>query len=203
MMREHGIHFVHASDEWYILAGEPIPEEEEYDGYPQLENGVGMLRLLRQEFDAALALEKKRTVRHRLTVATGKLAAPFIRRLAQELQKKFEDVCIQVIEIENRFFGSQITVSGLITGRDLVEQLSGADLGEALLLPCNMLREMEDVFLDDMTVQELQEKTGVPVVIVQEGGAALLRAFLEPFSQAEHRRRQIYEQTDCGSGGKA
>jgi len=202
MMKKHGIHFVHASDEWYILAGRPVPEEDEYDGYPQLENGVGMIRLLQQEFDEALGKIKGDRRERRLTVATGKLAAPFIRRHAAELSKKFERICVRVVEIENRFFGSKITVSGLITGNDLAEQLAGEDLGEALLLPCNMLREQEEVFLDDMTVAELQKKLQVPVVIVQEGGGALLNAFIDPFLQAEHRRRQIYEQTDCGSGGE-
>ena len=139
MMEKQGIHFIHASDEWYILAGRELPEEEEYDGYLQLENGVGMLRLLETEVKETLGElngdERKVTG----TVATGKLAAPFICRYIKEIQKKFPNVQVQVRTIENRFFGEKITVSGLITGQDLKEQLSGIDLGEKLLIPCSMM----------------------------------------------------------------
>ena len=124
MMEKYGIHFIHASDEWYILSDRELPCEEEYDGYLQLENGVGMLRLLETEVKETL---KKLTGDDRKVtgrIATGKLAAPFIARYIEEIKKKFPNVQIPVTTIENRFFGEKITVSGLITGQDLKEQLS-------------------------------------------------------------------------------
>ena len=123
MMEKYGIHFIHASDEWYILAGRELPCEDAYDGYLQLENGVGMLRLLETEVKETLeglsGDDRKVTGR----IATGKLAAPFIARYIKEIQKKYPNVQIPVTTIENRFFGEKITVSGLITGQDLKEQL--------------------------------------------------------------------------------
>ena len=156
-----GLHFIHASDEWYITAGREFPEEERYDGYIQLENGVGMMRMLINEFDEALdevvhgagheALAGQ--VRRTLTIATGKLAYPTIHGFADKLMKAFPHLTIHVYYIRNDFFGETITVSGLITGQDLIGQLrerqdKGEDLGSVLLIPSNMLRMGEQVFLD-------------------------------------------------------
>lgn len=185
-MEEHGIHFVQASDEWYLTAELPLPEEERYDGYIQLENGVGMIRLLISEFEEGLSyykemdlLEEIRPVEPRkITVASGKLAAPFIKELAERTQAMFPELQIEVVDIRNDFFGEKITVSGLITGQDLVGQLKGRDLGEEVLIPCNMLRSGENVFLDDMTVEEASETLQVPIHIVKSSGRDLLDAFL-------------------------
>ncbi len=180
---KYGIHFVHASDEWYILAGREVPGEERYDGYPQLENGVGMLRLLMNEFEEAL--EQKRTVvpketpGRELSMATGLLAYPYIRRMAERMTEAFPGLRISVYPITNVFFGEQITVSGLITGQDLREQLRGKPLGEKLLLPENMLRSGEDIFLDDMTVRELERALQVPINIVKSSGYDFVEALLE------------------------
>ena len=175
---EHGLHFIHASDEWYILAGEELPEEESYDGYLQLENGVGMLRLLLNEFAEALDEEKGDQEERRLSLATGLLAAPYLERMAEQLREKFPRTEVMVCPVKNEFFGEQITVSGLITGQDLVKQLSGRDLAERLLLPCNMLRAEEDVFLDDFTVSQVQSALQVPLNIVKSSGQDLLDAIL-------------------------
>ena len=201
MKEKQGIHFVHASDEWYLLAGRPLPPEECYDGYPQLENGVGLLRLQDREFHEALCAAKGDRRIRRITIATGKLAAPFLSACMDELREKFPGIRVQVREIENRFFGENITVAGLITGRDLRQQLSGTDLGEELLLPCVMLRDQEEVFLDDMTVQELETALRTPVRIVEQGGGCLLSAVIGGSEQRQHKRRQMYEQTDRSSGG--
>ncbi len=198
MLDRCGLHFVHASDEWYILAGQPLPPEENYDGYLQLENGVGMLRLQETEFYEALRAASPDGRQVRATIATGVLAAPFLERYMEDLHRRFPGVQVRVRSIRNDFFGEQITVSGLITGQDLIAQLSGTDLGDRLLLPCNMLRETEDVFLDDVTTGEVSARLGVPVVIVDEGGGALLEAVLDPPVTKKHRRRQIYEQTGGG-----
>ncbi len=201
LYEQHGIHFIHASDEWYILAGLEIPREEEYDGYPQLENGVGMLRLLETEvkenLDARVGDNRKREI----SIATGKLAKPFVEKCVISIQKKYPQIDVCVYEIENRFFGELITVSGLITGGDLLEQLTGQKLGTELLLPCNMLRSGENVFLDDVTIVDLEEKLNVKIRVVDEPGKDLVEAVLGENPEKRAYRRQIYEQTDssyCG-----
>ncbi len=171
---EHGIHFIHASDEWYLLAEEELPSEESYDGYMQLENGVGMLRLLDQEVDTALSECAGDEVSRKVSIATGKLAAPFIVKQMEKITSKYTGTEVMVYDITNEFFGEMITVAGLITGQDLKKQLKDQELGEKLLLPCHMLRSGENVFLDDITVSELSEYLGVPIEIVDSDGAALL-----------------------------
>ena len=171
---EYGLNFIHASDEWYLLAEEELPEEESYDGYLQLENGVGMLRLLETEFHDALAMKEGDEVSREISIATGKLAAPFLRKFMYELGIKYPNTKVMVYDITNEFFGEKITVAGLITGQDLKKQLKEVDLGEKLLLPCHMLRSGEDVFLDDVTVSELSEYLQIPIEIVDSDGAVLL-----------------------------
>lgn len=176
---EYGLHFVHASDEWYLLAEEELPEEETYDGYLQLENGVGMLRLLEREFHAALEAETGDMVSRKVSIATGKLAAPFLCEYMKDLKKKFPDTEVTVHTITNEFFGEEITVAGLITGQDLKKQLAGKDLGDRLLLPCHMLRSGEEVFLDDVTVTELSKTLHIPIEIVDSDGAVLLHHVIQ------------------------
>jgi len=171
---EFGLHFIHASDEWYLLAEEELPNEDSYDGYLQLENGVGMLTLLQTEFYDALEEKCGDSVKRKVAIATGKLAAPFIGKLMKAMTKKYTETEVIVYDITNEFFGEKITVAGLITGQDLKKQLKGQDLGEKLLLPCHMLRSGEDVFLDDVTVSELSEYLQIPIEIVDSDGAVLL-----------------------------
>lgn len=174
-----GTHFIHGGDEWYLLAGEELPEEERYDGYLQLENGVGMLRLLENEFQEALAAipgdEKKREV----SIATGKLAFPFIRNMADRLEEKCPHTKIHVYEIRNDFFGEKITVAGLLTGTDLKAQLQGKKLGTVLLLPCSMFRSGEEVFLDDMTLEDLKEALQSDIDIVKSSGQNFIESVLK------------------------
>lgn len=174
----HGIHFIHASDEFYILAGRELPEEERYDGYLQLENGVGSMRLLWEEFSEALREEPGREISAAVSVATGRLAAPYIEKMAHLAEEKFPGLQIRIYPICNDFFGEAITVAGLLTGGDLMRQLSGKELGERLLLPVTMLRSGEEVFLDDVTVSQVQGALQVPVNIVKSSGADVLAAFL-------------------------
>lgn len=178
LYEEYGTHFIHASDEWYLLAGYEMPEEERYDGYLQLENGVGMLRLLMEEFREALdsipADDRKRHV----SIATGRSAGAYIRRLADELCQKFENVTVDVYEIINYFFGERITVSGLMTGQDIIGQLKNQSLGEELLLPVNVLRSGEQTLLDDITVQDIEKALQIPISIVQSNGQDLVYKLL-------------------------
>lgn len=200
---QYGIHFIHASDEWYLLAEEPLPKEETYDGYLQLENGVGMLTLLEQEVEEALRNKKPHNKRRQISLATGLLAAPCIRRLTDEICGKYPGVSLRLYPITNYFFGESITVSGLLTGKDLKEQLKDKELGEELLLPCNMLRSGENVFLDDVTVGELEQALGVRIRIVDTSGSDLVEAVTEKSTIHKDRRRQMYEQTNCSYSGPA
>jgi putative radical SAM enzyme (TIGR03279 family) len=165
-MEKHGTRAVFPSDEFFLLAGREIPDAAYYEEYPQYENGVGMLRLLdeegREEMEHYAGDDRKRHV----TIATGRLAADWMRQMCRIITEKFPNVTADVIPIRNDFFGEMITVSGLITGTDLIAQLKGRDLGDAVLIPCNMLRSGENVFLDDITVEQviLELKTSVEVV---------------------------------------
>ena len=203
MMERHGIHFIHASDEWYILAGKKFPEETRYDGYLQLENGVGMMRLLETEVKERLAGLEGDNREFTASVATGKLAAPFIQQYMKLIQEKFPNIKVNVYTIRNDFFGERITVSGLITGADLREQLKDRELGEKILIPCNMLRSGEDVFLDDLTVDDIREALGTELVVVDEPGADLVDCVINPPDHKKIKRRQIYEQTSSSNSGKA
>lgn len=178
LLKEYGTHFIHAGDEWYILAERPIPEETTYDGYLQLENGVGMVRLLKEEVDAYLKRLPGDDRKRRVTIATGELAAPYLREHVASIRGKYPNVEVQVITVKNEFFGGKITVAGLLTGQDLVKQLKGKDLGEELLLSINMLKSDEPIFLDDMTVEQLQTALQIKVSIVESSGNDFVNCIL-------------------------
>lgn len=176
---EYGMNFIHAGDEWYIMAEMDVPEEERYDGYLQLENGVGMLRLLINEFEEGYQQLNGDEKERKVSVATGKLAGPYLRNFAKQMEEKYPNTKIMVYEIENEFFGPNITVSGLITGQDLIKQLKDKDLGERLLLPCSMFRNEEEVFLDDYTLDQIHEALQVPIDIVKSSGQDFIDAILK------------------------
>ena len=167
------------ADELYLKAERPLPDAEYYEGYPQLENGVGMLRSYGEDFDAgfcdAEVSDKPRTV----SVATGIAAYPMIADMATRVEKKRTNMQIKVYKITNKFFGEAITVAGLLTGRDIYEQLKGESLGDVLYVPRNALRAGEETFLCGMTVSELSEKLGVEVVPVTNDGYELALTLLE------------------------
>ena len=179
LYKEWGNHFIHAGDEWYILAERPIPEEKTYDGYLQLENGVGMVRLLDEEVAQTLAGMTGDDRKIHRTIATGELAAPFLRKHVESVRKKYPNVDIQVLAIKNEFFGGKITVAGLITGTDLISQLKGKDLGDRLLLTNHMLKSAEPVFLDDVTVDDVQNALQIKVSIVESSGADFVSSLIE------------------------
>ena len=179
LYKEWGNHFIHAGDEWYILAERPIPEEKTYDGYLQLENGVGMVRLLDEEVAQTLAGMTGDDRKIHRTIATGELAAPFLRKHVESVRKKYPNVDIQVLAIKNEFFGGKITVAGLITGTDLISQLKGKDLGDRLLLTNHMLKSGEPVFLDDVTVDDVQNALQIKVSIVESSGADFVSSLIE------------------------
>ena len=176
--QEHGIHMIHAGDEWYVLAEEEVPEEARYDGYLQLENGVGMMRLLFNEVQEALSAVTGDGRQREISLATGRLMYPYIGKILEEIRKKFPNITTHLYAIRNDFFGERITVSGLITGQDLTGQLKGQPLGERLLLPCNMLKIGEPVFLDDFTLEEVENSLQVKTDIVKSSGQDLLDAVI-------------------------
>ena len=193
---EYGLHFIHASDEWYITAERDFPEEERYDGYIQLENGVGMMRLFIEEFEEAVKHLEGKPMERTLTIATGKLTYPTICQFAERLTKLYPGLVVHVYAIRNDFFGETITVSGLITGQDLVIQLleykeRGVDLGETLLIPSNMLRTGEEVFLDDMTVQQVEEALEMHLTAIEPGGQDFVDAVLDEGYQMERENEEF------------
>lgn len=184
LYKAYGTHFIHASDEFYILAGQSLPEAERYDGFVQLENGVGMIRLMSVEVEEALAGLEGDEKEEELSIATGLLAYDYLKGFLKQIREKFPNRLVHLYPIVNRFFGEQITVAGLITGRDLMDQLKGKKLGSRLILPSCMFRSGEEVFLDDVTRQEVEKALQVPVNIVKSSGQDFVNAVLYPQEEA-------------------
>lgn len=175
----YGSRIVYCSDEFYLLAKRSLPEDDYYEDYAQLDNGVGMLRLLKTEFDAALRLiEPDEGDSVPFSIATGTAAAPYIEKLLMTAMEKCDKIKGQVFPIKNDFFGHAINVAGLITAQDMIAQLKGKNLGKRLLIPKNMLRHGETVFLDDLTIEDVERELQVQVVQVPQDGAELLFAML-------------------------
>lgn len=162
------------SDEFYILAERPMPTAEYYGEFSQLDNGVGMCALLEKEFTDALADEDARDINRTVTVATGCAAYPLISRLCKLAEDKFNGLNINVIKINNDFFGETVTVAGLITGKDYIAQLKDVSLGDELLIPLVSLRNEGDKFLDDVTVEELSDALNINVCTVRNDGYEFL-----------------------------
>ncbi|MCD8076106.1 MAG: DUF512 domain-containing protein [Lachnospiraceae bacterium] len=177
---EFGLHFIHASDEWYVLAGRDFPEADRYDGYLQLENGVGMMRLLMEEVREVLDEETGAVELppREISIATGRLAGPYLKNLCDRICEKYPNILCHVYEIRNDYFGESITVAGLITGTDLLAQLKGKRLGRELLLPCSMLRSGERVFLDDVSVEDLEKNLAVSIRVVESDGRDFVSAIV-------------------------
>ncbi len=185
-----GLHFIHASDEWYITAERDFPDESQYDGYIQLENGVGMMRLFIEEFHEALNDIKKKNKKKplsikkkTLTITTGALTYKTICAFSDAIMKIFPQITINVVKIKNNFFGETITVTGLITATDIIDQLeklrkSGTDLGKTLHIPINMLRMGEDVFLDDLTITDVEKALDMTIVVNECNGKAFIDSML-------------------------
>jgi len=177
----HGSYLFHLGDEFYLKAGRPLPPEDRYEEYPQIENGVGMLTSLEAEFRRELSFVLEDgipAVSREVSVATGFASYPLISALAEELGKHAQGLTVRVYPIENRFFGPEITVTGLLTGKDYAEQLEGKPLGECLYISRASLRAEGDLFLCGMSDEELSERLGLPVIPVENDGASLLHALL-------------------------
>lgn len=173
-----GTALAYASDEFYLIAGRELPNAEYYGEFSQLDNGVGMCALLKEEFFSALSQEESRTVNRKVTVATGVAAYGLLCELAEAAEKKFNGLCVDVVKITNDFFGDTVTVAGLITGADFKAQLKSVQLGDVVLIPRVSLRSEGDRFLDDVTVRELSEYLGKDVFPVENDGCKLLEMMI-------------------------
>ena len=171
---------VYASDEFYLLAGLPIPEPEFYGDFDQLDNGVGLMALLKQEFRAAMMQAGEFQEEKHITIATGVLAYPMLCEFAQQVMERYPTVRISVEKIVNDFFGHSVTVAGLVCGQDLIAQLKGKELGSELLIPSTMLRHEQDRFLDDVTREEVEEALSVRLTTTENDGFDLLEKILSP-----------------------
>ena len=191
---EYGIHFIHASDEWYIMAEREMPEEERYDGYLQLENGVGMIRLFQNEANAFLDSIASDNREIHVSTFTGELAYASIKEICEKITDKFPNIHTHVYKIENDFFGHSITVTGLLTGQDICNQLKGKPLGDRLLIPTNTLKSGEPIFLDDMTIQELEKNLQINAVIVKSSGVEFVKSILGEWDENKVSYTSKYEQ---------
>lgn len=181
--KKYGNGIVYPADEFFIKAGRPLPNEDYYDGYPQIDNGIGMVRSFYDEFVYELSDNDEKPVNKCVTVATGADVYPYIKELCEKAEEKY-GLKVNVKAIINNFFGETITVSGLVTGQDLNEQLKNTEIGDCLLLPYSMISdytnqtEHKNKFLDDMTVEELEDKLNTKIVLNAGNGGQLLRNIL-------------------------
>lgn len=175
---KHGTHFVQASDEWYINADRDFPEAERYDGFVQLENGVGMVRLLMDEFEQEFDAVQGDDREYEVSIVTGVLVYRSIKMMVDRIGEKFPNVNIHLYKIINDFFGHRITVTGLLTGGDIIKQLTGKPLGQRLILPSNTLMADEPKFLDDVTLDQLIDALQVDVCIVESSGADFVHSVI-------------------------
>lgn len=180
LAEENENRIVYASDEFYLLAGLEIPEAEFYGDFDQLDNGVGLIALLKQEFHSAMLQAGEFTENKKVTVATGELIYPFIKEFAEEIMNKYPNVTVNVQKIVNDFFGHTVTVAGLVTGQDLIAQLKGKDLGSELLIPSTMLRHEQDKFLDDVDRETVEKELNIKLTTVESDGFDVLEKILSP-----------------------
>lgn len=171
-----------AGDEFFLIAGRDIPNVDYYNGFPQLENGVGLWASFKHDFESALMSNESENLNadkiRKITIVTGEAAYPLISELVDETTKKWHNLRINTIKIKNKFLGDKITVAGLLTGKDIIEGLSNVDLGDELLVPRVSLRHEGDMFLDDVTVEQMAKVLGVRVVPVSNDGEDFLNALL-------------------------
>lgn len=181
MLKKQGTRLVFPSDEWYLTAELPLPDEDYYEGYPQLENGVGMITSMRREFEDALPYlaedyDLSKTVE--CSIATGEAAYPFILSLTEALARKHKHFTCRVYKIDNDFYGRTITVAGLVTGGDIIRQLQDKPLGDFLVLPSVMLRDEKDRFLDDVTLDEVENALSTPIRLSLSNGESFIDTLL-------------------------
>ena len=198
--KERGTRTVFASDEFYILAGRELPPVEFYEDFSQIENGVGMIRNLQEEFEWAMEdMEADNPeafdVKRKVTMVTGVAVNPFMQELADKILEKSPNLDINVVPIKNNFFGGKIDVTGLITGTDLIDQLKDLSDYDELLLPVTMIKADEDILLDDITLEELSQRLKVSIRKIGGTGDELLKSVLGIDTQLG-ARHYYYQKVD-------
>ncbi|MCR4925217.1 MAG: DUF512 domain-containing protein [Clostridiales bacterium] len=176
--KKHHTRLVYPADEFYLKADREIPDEAFYEDFSQLENGVGMWAYLKSAFYRNLKAVDGREIKRKITIATGTAAYPLLKELADAVEDKFEGFKANVVAIKNNFFGETINVSGLVTGRDLIEQLKNLDLGDEVLVPSSMLRYEDNTFLDDVTLEQAEKELNIKISPVSNEGGELLDCML-------------------------
>lgn len=170
LKKETGSNIVYVADEFYVKAEREIPEYERYENFPQLEDGIGLMAYFTREFEEHLAKIKPKKINKTVSIVTGKSAYRFISEKARILEEKFVGLRINVYPIENEFFGPEITVTGLITGSDLIKQLKDKEIGEYLIIDNKVLKCDEDVFLDDVSLDKVKKELGIKIVLSDSNG---------------------------------
>ena len=197
-LKKYGRRLVYLSDEFYLNANLTLPSYDEYEDFPQLENGVGMMRVTEDEFNEALT-DIKAGTRQKVTVATGTLCAQFLRQMID----KMPDNNCEIVPVKNIFFGETVTVSGLITGTDLISALREKDIGEALIIPSNMLRAGTDMFLDDVTVCDVEKALSCNVLVSYNGYDLAEKIANVKGDSIRNNRNGGYYETDSSNSWEA
>ena len=177
-LSELGTRLVYLSDEFYMNAELPVPAADEYEGFPQIENGVGLIASLREEIDIALGMITEKVRNRRVTVATGEIAYPFIRCMCDKIEKKAPGVSVNVVGVKNKFFGGKVSVTGLVCGTDLIETLKTEEKTEEVIISSSMLRAGEDIFLDDVTLEDAEKELGARFVPTDNDGFVFVEHIL-------------------------
>lgn len=173
-----GTRLVYLSDEFYLNSELPVPHADDYEGFPQIENGVGLVASLREEIEIALGMIENKPRKRCVTVATGEIAYPFIRSMCDLIQQKAPGVSVSVVAIKNKFFGGGVSVTGLICGSDLIQTLKHEEKTDEILISSSMLKAGEDIFLDDVTLEEVQNELGVNIVPTDNDGFVFVEHIL-------------------------
>lgn len=177
---KYGRRIVYAADEFYIKAQRDIPNPDYYEGYPALENGVGLVALLKEEVEFALEdYATDSSLNHRVTVACGECTYEHLKNTLSLINTKFPNIEINVCKIKNDFFGGEIDVTGLVTGQDLIAQLKGKDLGSKLIIPTCMLRFEGDIFLDDTSLDDVEKELNIKVCVSDNSGDMLVSEIIK------------------------
>lgn len=177
-LKKIGTRLFYASDEFYLKAGLEIPPASQYEGFPQIENGVGLIASMKEEFENAICEDYTFCGKRHVSIATGEAAYNFIKSIAKMAENKYNGLEADVYKISNNFFGGEITVAGLLCGADIISQLKGQNLGDELLISDSMLRESTDLLLDDVKTEDIEKELGVKIRAIPNDGYAFLEALL-------------------------
>ena len=182
-LEKYGTRFVYASDEWYILTNNELPDEEHYEGYRQIENGVGMVTSLRTEVVEELKnhtqTNNTKAITQKVTIATGTLVCDEIKKLCDMVNEKYPNIIINVVPIINDFFGHHITVTGLLTGKDIINQLKSVEIGDRLLLSETLLKSGENILLDDISISDIEKALQTRINIVKSDGKSFVQTIIK------------------------